>query len=371
MEKLIENFGCEKINEEHINHILSFTNDNDKKQNLLSLFKSGIITANRDLKILLDAVEKGEKFYIYTGRGPSHGSLHIGHVIPFLVCKYLQDIFECPIFIQLSTDEKFIRDDISINEVESNALSNTLDILSLGLDPMKTRIVSNFECIKELYPTVMTICKHTTNNQMRAIFGINESDNVGSYFFPAVESAPSFPCAVEKIFPNYQRCLVVLGLDQDPYFRLARDVSHNLKCHKPSLLHTSFIPGLRDINNKMSSSDPNSAIFLSDTLENISFKIKHHAFSGGGQTLKLHREFGANIDVDVSVKYLNVFGRITTFNPNNIDIDNLIYRYSKGECLTNEIKSVTIDIISRMLSYFQNNNIRNTDISIITKMLPL
>ncbi|CAH6420485.1 Hypothetical protein HVR_LOCUS1204 [uncultured virus] len=51
-----------------------------------------MIVSHRDLDELLTAYEKGEKFYIYTGRGPSSGSLHIGHLnlISFLIAKYLQ-----------------------------------------------------------------------------------------------------------------------------------------------------------------------------------------------------------------------------------------------------------------------------------------
>lgn len=50
----------------------------------------------------------------------------------------------------------------------------------------------------------------------------------------------------------------------------------------------------------MSSSDANSAIFLTDSPEEIERKIKVHAFSGGRETKKLQEELGANLDVDVS-----------------------------------------------------------------------
>jgi tryptophanyl-tRNA synthetase len=38
----------------------------------------------------------------------------------------------------------------------------------------------------------------------------------------------------------------------------------------------------------MSTSEPNSAIFLTDTPEQIKDKINKHAFSGGGATKKEH-----------------------------------------------------------------------------------
>nr|XP_011465773.1 PREDICTED: tryptophan--tRNA ligase, cytoplasmic-like [Fragaria vesca subsp. vesca] len=40
------------------------------------------------------------------GRGPSSESLHLGHLIPFMFAKYLQDAFKVPLVIQLTDDEK-------------------------------------------------------------------------------------------------------------------------------------------------------------------------------------------------------------------------------------------------------------------------
>lgn len=37
---------------------------------------------------ILDSYEKGEKFFLYTGRGPSSKSMHIGHLVPFIFTKY-------------------------------------------------------------------------------------------------------------------------------------------------------------------------------------------------------------------------------------------------------------------------------------------
>ena len=60
---------------------------------------------------------------------------------------------------------------------------------------------------------------------------------------------------------------------QDPYFRMTRDVAPRLGFHKPALLHSSFFPSLQGPQSKMSSSDPTSSIFLTDTPEDIAFKV--------------------------------------------------------------------------------------------------
>ena len=38
---------------------------------------------------ILDAYEKKAPFFLYTGRGPSSESMHLGHLIPFLFTKWV------------------------------------------------------------------------------------------------------------------------------------------------------------------------------------------------------------------------------------------------------------------------------------------
>lgn len=43
---------------------------------------------SRDMHIILDLYEQKKPFYLYTGRGPSSDSMHMGHLIPFIFTKY-------------------------------------------------------------------------------------------------------------------------------------------------------------------------------------------------------------------------------------------------------------------------------------------
>lgn len=47
-------------------------------------------------------------------QGPSSESLHMGHLVPFMFTKYLQDAFKVPLVIQLTDDEKSIWKGISV-----------------------------------------------------------------------------------------------------------------------------------------------------------------------------------------------------------------------------------------------------------------
>ena len=48
---------------------------------------------HRSLETILDLYEQKKPFYLYTGRGASAGSMHMGHLVPFLFTKWLQDVF--------------------------------------------------------------------------------------------------------------------------------------------------------------------------------------------------------------------------------------------------------------------------------------
>jgi len=93
--------------------------------------------------------------------------------------------------------------------------------------------------------------------------------------------------------------LIPAAIDQDPYFRMTRDVAHKLKYMKPANIYSTFFPALQGKKSKMSSSDFSSTILLTDTPKMIKEKINKYAFSGGRQTVEEHRKLGADLDIDV------------------------------------------------------------------------
>lgn len=140
--------------------------------------------------------------------------------------------------------------------------------------------------------------------------------------YPAIQAAPSFSSAFPFIFGGATRvpCLIPCAIDQDPFFRMTRDVAprwvgiiliktiyHRLGFLKPALLHSSFFPALQGAQTKMSASDETSSIFLTDTPIMIRNKINKYAFSGGKETVEEHRKTGGDTDVDISYQYLRFF----------------------------------------------------------------
>jgi tryptophanyl-tRNA synthetase len=196
----------------------------------------------------LDRFEKKKPFYLYTGRGPSSGSMHLGHMVPFMFCKYLQDVFQAPLVIQLTDDEKFLFKDISVDEALRFSIENAKDIMSFGFDPLKTFIFSNLNYMGgAFYKNVVKISKCINTSASKATFGFNDSDNIGKLHFVSIQAAPSFSNTFPQMFgPKGDiPCLIPCAIDQDPYFRLTRDVAAKLKYPKPALIHAKFFPSLQ------------------------------------------------------------------------------------------------------------------------------
>merc|ERR1712203_922527 len=156
-------------------------------------------------------------------------------------------------------------------------IENAKDIIACGFDKKKTFMFSDLDYVGHMYPNIIRIWKAVTYNTARAAFGFDGSSNIGQAAFPAIQAAPSFPSSfrVPLRGDDNMACLIPCAIDQDPYFRLTRDVAHKLvpKTHplngKPGLIHSKFFPPLQGAKGKMSASDLSSAVYLTDDAETI------------------------------------------------------------------------------------------------------
>ena len=101
-DEIIKAFNVEKIKPEQITRFEKLIG-----QKVHPLFQKGIFFSHRGFDVFLDFVEKKKPIYLYTGRGPSSDSMHLGHLLPFIVTKWMQDVLDCPMVIQMSDDEKY------------------------------------------------------------------------------------------------------------------------------------------------------------------------------------------------------------------------------------------------------------------------
>lgn len=341
-DKLIKQFGTEKISSELLDKIKQITGEEH------FMLRRGIFFSHREMNRIVDEYEKGNKFFLYTGRGPS-GHTHIGHLVPWMFAKWLQEKFDVNMYFQLTDDEKFYsKPDLTLEETKKFAFENALDFIALGFKPEKTKIIINTRNIQTLYPIAAQVAKKINFSNTKATFGFTNDTNIGMIFYTSLQSAP---CFIED-----KPVLIPLGVDQDPHFRLTRDIAQKIGKQKPALIHNIMIPSLEGPGGKMSASAENGTIYTTDSPDVVKKKINKHAFSGGQPDLEQHRKLGGNPDIDVSYQYLRIF-----FEPDDDKLKTIYEDYKSGKLLSGELKAILIEKINAFLKVHQENREKARD----------
>ena len=165
-----------------------------------------------------------------------------------------------------------------------------------------------------------------------------------------MQAAPSFSSSFHiplKGAPNMW-CLIPQAIDQDPYFRMTRDVAPRLGFKKPSLIHSKFFPALQGSKSKMSSSgSTSSSIMVTDTAKEVKNKVNRYAFSGGQALAEDQRRLGADLSVDVPYQYL------TFFLEDDEELKRIGEDYAAGRLLSGEVKAKLISVLVPMVEAHQ------------------
>lgn len=351
-EKLIKIFGVKPLTEKEIELIKFYT----KEEHVM--LKRRVFYAHRDLDIFINKYGAGSRCVLYTGRGPS-GSTHLGHLLPWIFTKWLQDKFKLHLFFQMTDDEKFLHEEgKSLEDYNRYAYENLLDLIALDLDPQKTHVIIDTEDIGYLYPIAIKVAKKITYSTQKATFGFTESTNVGMIFYPVLQIALAF--LPTELFNESTEVLIPAAIDQDPYWRIARDVASSLGYPKPAQIHCKLLPGL-DVGGKMSSSKPESAVYTTDEPE-IAYRKILKAYTGGQPTAELQKKFGGNPNLCPVYKMYEMM-----FEGNDYKLVERYHACRSGKLLCGECKIVLAERVAKFLSEHQVK--RRKAIDIVEKYL--
>lgn len=336
--KLIKIFGSKPLTESEVELLRSITGE------LHLMIRRYVFYSHRDFDRFLEAYKAGIRCALYTGRGPS-GHTHLGHILPWIFTKWLQDKMGLELFFQMTDDEKFWHSEGgSLEEYNKLAYENILDLAALGLNPAKTHVIIDSEDISFLYPIAIKVAKKITFSTQRATFGFTDSTNVGMIFYPTLQMSVAF--LPTHLYGERVEVLIPAGIDQDPYWRIARDLAPSLGYPKPAQLHNKLLPGL-GIGGKMSSSKPETAIYTTD-LPEVAMQKVMRAFTGGQPTAELQRKYGGNPDMCPVFKMFEML-----FEE---DDKRLADRYSScksGALLCGECKAELAERVARFLKEHQ------------------
>ncbi len=345
--RLIKEFGVEPLTEELLQRMKKMVGE------LHFMLRRKIFFSHRDFDKVLEDREKGEKIYLYTGRGPS-GHTHIGHIVPWIFTRYLQKVFNATLYFQITDDEKFlVKRNLSVKQALYYTYENSLDLIALGFKPENTRIISDIKAIHLLYELAISVAKRVTFSTAKAVFGFEDESNIGIIFFPAIQAAPAF--LGSKIEGRNLRCLIPCAIDQDPYWRVTRDVAPKLGYYKPAGIFSKFIPGL-GVKGKMSASEPETCIFTVDKPEEAEKKIMN-AFTGGQPTIEEQRRLGGKPEVCPIYLYYYFI-----FEEDDEKVFERERQCKNGELLCGECKRELAEKVSKFLVEHQKKREKAKDL---------
>jgi tyrosyl-tRNA synthetase len=243
--------------------------------------------------------------------------------------------------------------------------------LSLGLDEGPVNYVLASEIYdNDYWKTVLEVSKSTTMARMlrcTTIMGRKEGDatDSASVLYPAMQVADIFKLDVD---------LAHAGMDQRKVHVLARETAEKLKRKKPVALHVKLLMGLQGpsrmgmdsdektdvaISSKMSKSNPDSCIYVHDSVEDISRKLKK-AFCPEKQTTEnpvidmceilLLRDDEARLKIERPAKFGGDL---------ELTLGELKSTYSEGKLHPMDLKNAVGKELARVLEpsrkYFERN----------------
>lgn len=274
--KLIEQFGMTPI--ESVLSLLPKSHH---------FFHRKIVFGHRDLDVWLKALKEGGRNAVLTGFMPS-GHVHLGHLMVIEELKYFQE-HGAQITVVIADAEAYAVRKVKRDQLFEYSKEYISYALAAGLDPYKTKFYFQTNQRSEYYRLIHMFSRKVTTAEMEAIYGSLEPAKVVASL---TQAADILHLQLEE-YGGFENILVPVGADQDPHIRLTRDLadrfSEELKLKRPSSMYHKFTRGLDG--NKMSSSRPEYAVFLSDPIDVVKSKVMK-ALTGGRATAEEQRELG-------------------------------------------------------------------------------
>jgi len=348
--RLMEEFG-----------ISSFDDLADQVPDPSHLVRRKIIFGHRDFGRVLKAIEKGNSFVTMTGLMPS-GRMHLGHklVVDQLIWyqKHGADIFLCVADLEAHTTRK-----LTLEQTRKIAIEEYLvNFQALGLDLRKCNLYfqSQSDAVRNLAFTLGTKINYS---MLKAIYGFGGTTSASHMFYPTIDISDILHPQLKE-FGGPRPSVIPVGVDQDPHLRLARDIAARFKDDykfvAPSSTYHRLMWGL-DGGDKMSSSKPETAIFLTDTPKDAELKIKD-AFTGGQPTASEQRELGGDpsrcVIYEMCVYHLMM---------DDTELLQMREECKAGKIICGECKKKALDLLKKFLSDHAKK--RKEAVKVVEKLL--
>lgn len=306
------------------------------------LMRRGVIFGHRDFERVLERMVGGKRYAVMTGLMPS-GRMHLGHkmVVDQLVWYQSRggEIFLC-----VADMEAFSARGIPYERGREIALEEyLLNCQALGLDLRRCRVYFQSRS-GEVQALAYSLARRVNFSEVRAIYGFSGETHLSHLYYPMIDVADILHPQLEA-FGGPRPTVVPVGVDQDPHLRLARDVAAKFSEEYGFLPPSSTYHRLiRDLfGGKMSSSRPESALFLNDPPEVWEEKL-WNALTGGRPTAREQKEKGGEPS-----KCLVYELCVYHFLPGDRELQEFRERCERGEIICGECKREVLELARRFL----------------------
>lgn len=338
---MIDPWGSFKIKYEHAFRKFGIKKITSKFKLNHYLFERGVIIAHRDFEKVYDRIIKKKPFIQITGIATS-GFLHLGHKVNIDLFMFFKSLGAKNYFAICDIDAYVSREKIkTLAQAKEFAVDNLAHVLAFGLEPKDVYVQSKKE--PRYYEFVFEVSKKVTENTYKAIYGHTDLGKISAVLLQIADILHPQLEEYEGKMPS----LTGIGLEQDPHAKITRDVVKRLPydLEVPSFIYFMHQSGLQK-GTKMSSSEPETAIFLNDSPEDVARKISK-AFTGGRDTLKEQKKKGGNPDI------CKIYELFKFHYPETKEVKKIYNQCKEGQLLCGLCKKLCIKFVQDFLKEHQ------------------
>lgn len=311
------------------------------------LFERNMVIAHRGFEKVMKRIEQKKPFINMTGIASS-GRFHLGHKVDIDLFLFFKSLGAHNYFAIADIDGYTSRQSIkTMEDAKKIAADNLAHALAFGLNEKDVYVQSQRDA--RYYEFAFELSKKITRNMFEAVYGHVDLGKISA----AVLQYADILHPQLKEYSGKMPSVTGIGLDQDPHARLTRDIAKRLPydLEMPSFIYFKHQSGLME-GSKMSSSKPETAIFLDDSEKDVKKKIQN-AFTGGRETIEKQRKLGGRPEICKVCEILRFH------YPDTKEVERIMNECRQGKRLCGETKQFTIDFLTKFLKEHQHKVKKN------------
>lgn len=261
-------------------------------------------------------------------------SMDISHLSKLYLTRYIQDKTGANVYISVPDDYKYLTQTESMHSIQNYTEQNIIDILTIGFDPSKTRIIIDTADANILYPISVKLARLIESSQIDNISELN----IGEIYQTSITcSKYILPQLIYGTHPT----LVIGDLDEHKQVSLTNSLIDELEYNIQNVsgLFAYNLPSLDNAHKSMKNADHNNSINLSDSMDVIDTKISNHSYGENS---------GGNLDL--SFPYLLLYYLFEEDDEKIVDI----YNDCNSEQMTNsQLTEYAVEKVQKIISEHQ------------------